>query len=152
MRTQKYAEPVRYWLRNENEIAKLQREAGELRDTVESKKACWVERTRAEARLKTVERELQLARVVKRQAEQAQQRTTVPLVRSDDGQSFLVQHTRREPPEFMEPVAYFAEEPKRQEGRFVSNASQQQRWPEKFSERHALVEAAIAELRRSGAA
>jgi hypothetical protein len=156
MRTEQFM-PIRpTWLLNEDEFAKLQREAAKLRETKESKTASWVERERASARLKEVESRLLLALAAKRQAqEQAQQQRsttgTPKVIRSDDGGALLVTETaREEEPTFMPHTPYYFETTKVQQRPVATNAASLQ-WPARVSERHALVEAAIRELRRAGA-
>jgi len=129
-----YMPTVPYFARNAKETAELQREAGDLRATVESKTAPWVERTRAEGRLQTVERELQMARTAERQAGHAAQHLEPASAAANAGRQ-----------EFMPCVPYFAE-PGRA-AQVVDNAAPVE-WPASFYDRWKLLEAAIAEVRR----
>lgn len=128
-----------YFVRSKDEVAKLQHEATELRATVKDPKASWIERSRAEARLHTVERELQMARTAQRQAEQAQQSATPCAV------------TQMHEPVFAEPVSYFEDEEPGRAAPIVGNAAPVP-WPAEFAERTALLAAAMDELRRISAA
>lgn len=146
MSTQQYVEPVSPWALSKTELDRLRGRVREVEEQVEGAGE-WVERTRAEQELKSLQRELQSAEfeaTLERKRQAQQRATTPPLVRSDCGNSFLAA-TNGEP-QYMEPVAYWKRE---QRQRIAANSGP--RWPETFSERTALIEAAAAELRRAGA-
>ena len=150
MTQQQYLEPVPYYARNSSQLSKLQSEASELLDSLESEGADWVERSRASSRLQTVEREIQASRhgegsmgegPFQRRVEAAEQQQVV--VRSDCGTCYsTVPATNvrggggrepERPQEFM-PIA--------------SNTDP--RGPESFAARTAVVAAACDEIRRKG--
>lgn len=122
---QEYMPVKPYFARNTAETAKLQREAGDLRAITDDPQTPWLERTRAAERLKTVERELQAARMADRLAGHAaaHQQAAAPGTRTrvirerpgtaNPGATLILHEVAPEPePEFLEPRAYF-EEPSR---------------------------------------
>ena len=142
MTKQMFLEPRPYFIRNEHEVAQLQQEAGELRKVVESGKANWVDRTRAVARLKDVERQIQTSRMAQRQQEAQQARQQgVGLCRSDDGGAFLSRSV--DEPQFMPITPYWQKEDQRPE-QMVSNVGGSSWWEQ--------TERVINELRKREAA
>ena len=146
---QEYLEPVPYFIRNQDELSQLQGEAVALRETVESKKASWVDRTRAEERLKDVEREIRASRYGDGVTRGPFDRVTTQqqaVVRSDCGNAYLVlpaanaspAPSRREPEQAYMPIA----PPSDPAGRA----------PESFAARAAVVQAACDEIRRKAMA
>lgn len=63
-----YAAPVSYFIPTKSEVGKLQKEAGELRKVVDNKDNPWIERTRAESRLHSIETRIQAFRADEKQA------------------------------------------------------------------------------------
>lgn len=74
---QMYAVPVNYFVPTKSEVAQLQTEAGELRKEVEARETSWVDRTRAEQRLKSIETRIQAYRHEDRQAQAHQVQHTL---------------------------------------------------------------------------
>ena len=107
---QQYMETLAYFELDEAQVKELQTEAADLHEVVDDVQTSWVDRTRATARLRDVERQIQTSRTVHRRAEQVQQpqppRRTAPpgLIRSDCGSAYLMVDNGE--PQFAEPVAY----------------------------------------------
>lgn len=148
MSAQQYMEPKPYFVLDAAELQGLMREAATLRETVDDARTSWVDRTRATERLKDVERKIQTSRMAHRQAEQQQARQADVAVghyiRNRNGDYLYVQNATPESSRqvFM-PIATNTNK---------SGGSGQQQWPESFSERTALLQAAVAELRQAGIA
>ena len=146
---QQYLETLAYFEPTPTEVKQLQREAADLHEVVDDARTSWVDRTRATERLKDVERKIQTSRAEKRQADQVQQQARQAdvaaghYIRNRNGDYLYVQNATPKPSrqEFM-PIATNTNK---------SGGSGQQ-WPESFSERTALLQAAVAELRQAGIA
>lgn len=82
MSEQFFVEPAPYFVLNAEEVQRLQAEAAERREVVENPKASSVDRTRAAARLKDVERQIHTSRMAQRQAAPPPA-CRAPLVRRD---------------------------------------------------------------------
>jgi hypothetical protein len=138
---QLYAEITPYFALNEDEVAKLKSEAQELRTVIDNPEAPWAERTRAEARLSEIERLLTAARSAPKQRAGAHQTAA--------------RNAQASGAQYLTPVPYWEATVEKKEPEpvthQVSNTAAVQ-WPETFSERAALVQAAMAELRRIKAA
>lgn len=148
MSAQQYMEPKPYFEPTPTEVKQLQREAADLHEVVDDAQTSWVDRTRATERLKDVERKIQTSRMAHRQAEQQRARqadvAAGHYIRNRNGDYLYVQNAT--PPE-----------PPRQECMPIATNTNKsggsgQQWPESFSERTALLQAAVAELRQAGVA
>ncbi len=156
MTKQMYAVPVSPWALDALQLDRLRARVQDAEEQV-VKTTDWVERTRAEQHMKALQRELHSAEfeaVLEGKRASAQQaRQPEPLIRSDCGTKFLPASNNRKPL-FAEPVTYFAK--LRRQEPIVTNTDQRRSpsggWPETFSERTALVQAAIKALRRAVAA
>ena len=144
---QQYLTTLAYFEPSPAEARALVKEAADLHQTLDARDSSLVDKTRATERLKTVERLIQTGRMAKRQADQvpqqARQADAGHYMRNRNGDYLYVQNATPEPSrqEFM-PIATNTNK---------SGGSGQQ-WPESFSERTALLQAAVAELRQAGVA
>ena len=160
MTQQMYAEPVSPWALNAAQLDALRRQIVEAEAVVASA-GDWSSRVRAEQNLKALRRQLGAAefegRLDAQRRARAQQRAVPPpppmyspeqmraRIAARGGHIAVVNAEPPEP-EFMEPVPYWTG---------VANATPPKwppKWPTEFAGRAALVQDAVAELRRSGAA
>lgn len=147
-----YAEPQHYWPAENKSGTELDR----LREQVQAAEATaakaldWTQRVRAEQDVKTLQRELEAAEgtavkqtQVARQRQEARQEDAVEhrFIRNRNGDYLFVRNTDTPAaqPQYM-PIST------------NKSGGGSVQWPESFRERHALVTAAIAELRQAGVA
>lgn len=85
-----FAAPVSYFIPTASEVGKLQKEAAELHAVVDNRATAWADRTRAEQRLRSIERRIQSYRG---EEKQAQQLATASLVATAQAQLVRVEAT-----------------------------------------------------------
>lgn len=147
MSEQMYAEPVSPWALNASQLDRLRARVAEAETELESAEhqaSPWPERTRREAEVEAMLRELERAEFeakleARRQAQHREPAPGVPAATNAVGQQFV------------EPVPYFEVEQPRGTAPAVANARAVE-WPDSFADRWALLNAAMNELRRIGAA
>ncbi len=141
---QQYMEPVNPWALNASELDRL-RERVRAAEKEAEKETDWTSKTRAEQHAESLARELRSAEFATKQVQgsrqQAARREVTGFVRSDDGGSYLEVQNAAVP-----------EEPRQQYMPVAATNKSGQSWPQSFSERHALVKAALGELRQAGVA
>ena len=148
---QMYADTQHYAALSKRELDRLRQDLGEAQTAAKREKD-WTERTRAEQNVKALERQLHAAETTARQEQVGAASFDSRYIRTENIRSDGVECAPTVP--YFEPpgAAPKTKAPKAAAKPIVSNISQSSvAWPEGFSERTALVQAATAELKRVAA-
>lgn len=148
MSEQMYAEPIPYWVaENTTQLDRLREQVKEA-EAAATKETDWTAKTRAAQDAQSVRRALESAELAATQEVQvvARQEGLSGYIRNRNGDYLYVRNSaaRADTPEPREEFMPIATNTGKKSGGV--------QWPEAFSERTALMQAAVAELRQAGIA
>jgi len=129
--------PAAYDVLNASELGALRATVTEA-DTAAARETDPIQRMRAEQHAKALRHQLEAAELAARLDTERRARAVQHLCSAPAAVNAASQV------QFMEPVPYFAEHPQQA----APGASQAVQWPQDFVERTALLDAAVAEVRR----